>query len=130
MATVAKTPDILSIQNKYQELLSADLYRKPLTVYEGLRKAIVDYGGTLQEAETILRKNNCYTYLIARNKSEIPKDLIFALPSDPTTKTYYLFISTRSAPEAMQELLAESTSYQDNFAKLKDTGFLTIKPKS
>lgn len=82
----------------------------------------LNQGVTLQQVETVLRKNRCYTYLIANTKTPPPNTTV-SLP-DGTAKIYYLFVSTKDEEYAMQELLQFSSSYEENFQKLAETGLL------
>jgi len=97
--------------------------RDTMTVGSEIAKCVKRCGLTLQQIESRLRERRCWTYLIAqkRNSSHGP-ELRFALLG--VNKTYNLFISTRNPDIAMQQLLEESSSYQENFAKLADTGFM------
>jgi hypothetical protein len=90
-------------------------------------KCVSTYECSLQQIETGLREKRCFTYLIARRRNASHgKDLSIEL-SKGTIKTYYLFLSTRAPALAMKELLEESSSYEENFEKLKDTGFLVVR---
>jgi hypothetical protein len=97
--------------------------RDSLTVGVEIAKCVNRYGHTLQQIESRLRDKHCWSFLIARkrNSSHGP-NLRFMLAG--VNKTYNLFISTHKPDIAMQELLQESSSYQENFAKLADTGFI------
>jgi len=107
-----------------QKIFEADKTRKIIKILE----AIVAYMQnnpliTFQKMETRLREKHCYTYLIARKRDPSLQGFTFEWPSG-TTKTYRLFLSTQDEGNALQEVIEESTSYEQNFQKLNDTGVL------
>ncbi len=97
------------------------------SVQKIVKNCVVDLHMSFQQIETFLRRNNCYTYLIARKRNETHTNYLrFTLFGDPSEKTYYLFVSLRNQSAAMAELLEESETYEANFDKLNDTGFIQI----
>ena len=116
-----------SIVQKMDNVVAADRSRTILLIFNEIMECISKNGLSLQQIETGLREKNCFSYLIARKpKSSYGADVSIELPIG-TIKTYQLFISTRAPEIAMKELLEESSSYAENFAKLNDTGFLSAK---
>lgn len=117
-----------SIQQPMTGLLMADATKDMFIISREIKTCYSDYGWSLQQIETALRAYDCFTHLIARkrNASHGP-DLSFELPQG-TVRTYHLFISTKSKEKVMQEILEESASYDVNFEKLRDTGFIFASP--
>lgn len=76
---------------------------------------------TFQKVEIELRRKKCFTHLIARRIPDGYKSLL-----RNKDKPLHLWLSTRDLPFVMEEMLEESESYNDNFLKLKDVGFLFI----
>jgi len=85
----------------------------------------VEEGLDLQTIERALRAAHRTAYLIARSpESHFHAQYIQPrLPGDTMNLKYWLYAA--SASHVDQELLKESRSYEENFAKLKETGFAT-----
>ena len=95
---------------------------------------------TFYDVERILRQEGCRTHLIARRihgkndqflaindgttrpLSKVPGELINFDPRHETTMDYYLWVTTKQGPDLLAELYHESSSYEENLAKLKRTG--------
>ena len=93
-----------------------------------LSKAVIQgtKGGLdLQTIEKALRVAKRSTYLIALDPEPyFHEDHIQPrLPGDTQKQKYWLYFS--NDPDALKKLFKESTSYEENFAKLKETGFAT-----
>lgn len=115
-----------SIEQKMEGILSADRTRDFFLIANEVARCILTHGVNLQQIETVLREKNCFTYLIARKRDSSHGDDL-SIQLQDVIKTYFLFFSTRPKEIAMIELLEESSSYEENFEKLKDTGFLRSK---
>ncbi|HEX4839404.1 MAG TPA: hypothetical protein VFU89_03060 [Rhabdochlamydiaceae bacterium] len=85
----------------------------------------VEEGLDLQTIEKALRTAGRITYLIARNpRSDFHAQHIQPrLPGDAKNQKYWLYAASSLCVNP--HLLQESESYEDNFAKLKETGFAT-----
>ncbi len=89
-----------------------------------------------QDLETELRKKNLQTHLIATPFTKHDKE-IYSLTYPLKTKEerekegippmYKVTFSCRPVEYALKELLKYSTSYGENFQKLKITGYLIVK---
>lgn len=94
-----------------------------------MNEALANYnnehkGVTWQQLEAFFRINHCFTYLIARQPHpEVSSAVRIEFPRGKK-QPYHLFISTRPAALARQEMLEESASYEENFAKLSWTGLM------
>ncbi|MBS0648352.1 MAG: hypothetical protein JSS10_03895 [Verrucomicrobia bacterium] len=115
-------------QHKLQSLLFLDKFRNLGFINTVITQVMRDHQLTFQQIERFLRQNNCYTYLIARKRNWAHSThLRFVCPLSHEEKKYHLFISTRNQEEALSELLEESSSYQENLDKLKDTGVMQMQ---
>lgn len=116
---------ILSI-NAEKYLLAADQTREMMPIAGAIFRSIKECGVSLQQVEKFFREKNSFTYIIARKRNEShTDDLDFMINN--VVKTYYIFLSTRHPEIAIKELLVESNSYEENFVKLADAGFITAK---
>lgn len=112
----------------HKTLLLADKGRLLKVMNDEIMNCVKNHHLTFQQIELFLRQNNCYTYLIARKRNSNHSDnLRFLFPNDLEEKAYHLFTSTRNQDEALEELLEESSTYQENLDKLNDTGFMTMQ---
>lgn len=98
--------------------------RSHTNIMKEIANCVLWKGLTFQDIERFLREKNSSTYLIAnRNipgyKSEIGLDC---------SKIYNISISINGKNEAMRQIGEESISYDDNFEKLNNTGFLLQNP--
>jgi hypothetical protein len=110
-----------------ETLLKADATRNLHIVGLAIKTIIKDHSLQLQAIERIFRDKNCYTFLIARERKDLySRDVKFLLPPDEKVKAYYLFISTRDKEDALKEVIEESRSYEENFEKLNNTGFIIV----
>lgn len=78
--------------------------------------------GSFQDLETRLRENDLPLYIIASDK--VPEGLKVLDIETKEPRKYYLFLSLRPKEFAMKELLTYSSSYEENFEKLKNLGML------
>lgn len=91
---------------------------------EAVKKGVIE-GLDLQTIERCLRAAHRTAYLIARR----PESYFHAqhvqprLPGDTRNQKYWVYAA--SGPHVKKELFKESQSYEENFAKLKETGFAT-----
>lgn len=85
----------------------------------------VKQGLTLQKIETFLRGKRCFTYLIAHQPNLDYKDNITVGLDAKNLKVYILGVVLAETKEsAMREIDKEWPSYETNFQKLKETGFV------
>jgi hypothetical protein len=111
-----------------QYILLLDRTRNLGVINTAINQIMQAHQLTFQQMELFLRQNNCYTYLIARKRnSDHSAHVRFVCPRTQQEKNYHLFISTRNQDEALSELLEESSTYQENLDKLKDTGVMRLQ---
>lgn len=80
-----------------------------------------------QDLEKELRKRDFSTHIFASSKRETGFDILLPFSKNEQKPNFYIyeaFFSCRPPPFAMKELLTHSTSYQENFDKLKYSGTL------
>lgn len=112
-------------QVSLQPILLLDRTRNLEVINTVIYQIMHEHQLTFQQMELFLRRNNCYTYLIARQRNFTHSDhLRFICPRTQQEKNYSLFVSTRDQDEALSELLKESSTYQENLDKLEDTGIM------
>ena len=78
----------------------------------------VKQGISLQQIEVALRGNGCETFILA----QYPRGMQ-ALTANYSKQMRYGMVLAKSE-EALKEILQESSSYAENFEKLKNTGFM------
>lgn len=117
----------LTLEQKMAEVFEADKYRRFILVNAAVMNCMKTHNLSFQEIESGLRKNNCWTYLIAKKRTaDMPPNLFF-LDSTGVQKSYWCCFCTRDKSFVAKELREYSVSYEDNFAKLNDTGFTVLK---
>jgi hypothetical protein len=105
-------------------------------IFQAEKKGLVEFSQAIMSAtkqgldfqtiERILRAANSQCFLIARDPAPVyTRDMKCIFAGDSTEKKYYLFVSIRPPFLALQEILEESSSYEENFLKLLETGFAT-----
>ena len=83
------------------------------------------------EMEKVLRENKMDTHLIATEPPK-SKGVIFPIYlqcGDPNTmprRAFQCTLSCRPSSHAMNELLKHHTSYEENYAKLSQSGWITF----
>lgn len=127
MATPPIQSNLNPLESKLQDLIETDKSKMAILVMQAILDANLKYNISLQDIEETLRKKNCCAYLIAKKREFTTKNSLYKGPykvfHDTTEKTYALMVTTSPEEEAMKKILQESFSYEDNFKKLKNTGF-------
>ncbi len=110
------------IDPRIEAVITADHTCDFQTIFNALLKCEKAPTRSFQEIEAALREAGCITHIIAR--SNLAPGMSIEWPLG-TAKTYALFLSVRPQELAMEELLEQSSSYEENFAKLEQTGMHT-----
>jgi hypothetical protein len=81
----------------------------------------------LCDLEKFLRNNNMNSHLIAVPRPKYDPFQLGLRNRGDGAYEYRCLFSCRPPPEAMEELLTHSSSYEENFEKLKKTGMIHIE---
>ncbi len=120
---------LISIDHVMNKIFVADQTRQIGQIDTEIRNCMLNSSISLQQIECVLREKNCFSVLIARKNPSLCNGDIVINSLQGGTKTYCLSISTRPFLTAFSELLEESISYNENFQKLNDTGWLIYRKK-
>jgi hypothetical protein len=117
--TPAQTPAMTAIFKAEQESAQT---QSPMPFHAAVRKGVND-GLDFQTIEKALRVAGCQTFLIARKPEAHfhAHHIQSRLPGDTKNQKYWLYAASGS--HVAMELFKESQTYEENFAKLKETGF-------
>jgi hypothetical protein len=80
----------------------------------------------MQDLESELRKRNFNTHLYAK---EIPRNSQYTLKLNSKNCDYECIFSCRPAKLALEEVLKFHDTYDTNFEKLANSGFICLKPE-
>lgn len=120
--TLARAPEEETpLQVCWHNLLFADrvlsLELFAASAYGWLKTTGSDY----QQLERELRERHCHTHLIAATHNDAT--MRYSLSTKPgQVCRYYCIISCRERSQAQAELRLYATSYEENFARLTETG--------
>jgi len=134
-----------SLPKLWAQLVAADSNNDVAEVSKLVREILElnasEWRTTQQQLEMLFRANSMHTWLVARRNGIPTRDQagryidaqsdenirVEKLDVEHRPTQYHLWLACHTRPfPAVLQLLAESVSYQENFDKLADAGFLTV----
>lgn len=113
-------------QTTIRELVEVDKTKDHQLIYQTIISC-TKRGISFQEIESELRKNACATFLIAMDNTHFTStDMMITFPASSEQKKYMLVIAMNERL-AMDQIKERSQTYDENFRKLQDTGFITAE---
>lgn len=99
--------------------------KKDLTEFFSAVTEATKQGIDFQTIEKALRAAGRHTFLIATKPENLYKSVQCRFPGDDAEKKYCIYAERGSWEKVLQAIQHGSSGYEENFAKLKETGFAT-----